>query len=85
MPCDFTQSAFVVSRKVGNAVCRNLVKRRLRALFYDYSKQLPKASYLWIAKPQIVNSGFSTIALEMERLGELAIKTPNKGKRCSTN
>lgn len=82
MPCDVTQSAFVVSRKIGNAVCRNLVKRRLRALFNTYSVNFPKASYLWIAKPPIAETTFQNIATEMERLGELALKTLNKGNRC---
>ncbi|APF40995.1 ribonuclease P protein component [Neomicrococcus aestuarii] len=33
---------FIVSKKVGNAVTRNLVKRRLRALSADYVKQFPQ-------------------------------------------
>jgi ribonuclease P protein component len=80
MPNEFTQGAFVVSRKVGNAVCRNLIKRRLRALFHLRANHLPRASYLWIAKPTISSAGFDIIGLEMDRLSGLAIKALNKGR-----
>jgi ribonuclease P protein component len=45
------QLACAVSRKVGGAVVRNRVRRRLRALFADRSVALPSGAYLAIAGP----------------------------------
>lgn len=66
-----TQGAVVVSRRVGSAVIRNMVRRRLKEIF---RKELPSLMPgLWIvvtAKPPAASA--STVALRSEwlRLGK---------------
>ncbi len=64
---------FVVSRAVGNAVTRNLVKRRLRHLLRDRLQQLPAGSMLVVrALPAAARAGYAELAAEVDRtLGAL--------------
>ncbi|MCK9491776.1 MAG: ribonuclease P protein component [Sulfurimonas sp.] len=41
---------FTATKKIGNAVKRNRAKRRLRALFCEYSDSLKDATYIFVAK-----------------------------------
>ncbi|NMC83006.1 MAG: ribonuclease P protein component [Armatimonadetes bacterium] len=52
---------FSVGRKVGNAVKRNLVKRRLRSAVLNAWDQLPEADMALIAKPALVEVDFATV------------------------
>lgn len=52
---------FSVGRKVGNAVQRNLVKRRLRSAVFNAWDQLPEADVALIAKPALANADFATV------------------------
>ncbi|WGW11784.1 ribonuclease P protein component [Saxibacter everestensis] len=61
---------FVVSKAVGNAVARNLVKRRLRAIVARHRDQLPGGAMLVIrALPGAADAAFGD--LEVEVLGGL--------------
>ena len=56
--------SFVAKRKIGNAVKRNKIKRRLRNIMNDASKEISinlNYSYLVIAKPSMLNSKFNDI------------------------
>jgi ribonuclease P protein component len=44
---------FTATKKIGNAVKRNRAKRRLRALFCEYSPLLKDATYIFVAKQSI--------------------------------
>ena len=56
--------SFVVKKKIGNAVKRNKIKRRLRNIINEATKKMPlnfKYSYLVIAKPTMLNSDYTKI------------------------
>ncbi len=51
---------FVVSKRLGNAVTRNRIKRRLRHAVMSQELQ-PGNDYVIIAKKQIVEAGYPTL------------------------
>ena len=56
--------SFVTQKKLGNAVKRNKIKRRLRNIMNDAIKKISinlDYSYLVIAKPTMLNNGFKDI------------------------
>ena len=56
--------SFVTKKKIGNAVIRNKIKRRLRNIMNDATKKISinlKYSYLVIAKPTMLNNEFNNI------------------------
>ena len=56
--------SFVTKKKIGNAVKRNKIKRRLRNIVNDAVKQISvnlNYSYLVIAKPSMLNNEFKNI------------------------
>jgi ribonuclease P protein component len=56
--------SFVTKKKIGNAVKRNKIKRRLRNIFNDAVKKISikfEYSYLVIAKSTMLNSNFKDI------------------------
>ena len=56
--------SFSVKKKIGNAVCRNKIKRRLRSIVNDAVKKVSiklNYSYLVIPKQNIINSEFKNI------------------------
>ena len=56
--------SFVTKKKLGNAVNRNKIKRRLRNIMDDAVKKISLKydySYLVIAKPTMLNSDFKII------------------------
>jgi ribonuclease P protein component len=59
---------FVVSKAVGPAVTRNLVKRRLRHLCRDRVADLPAGSLLVVrALPPAAHAGYAELAAELDR------------------
>ena len=56
--------SFVAKKKIGNAVKRNKIKRRLRNILNDATKKISiklNYSYLVIAKPTMLNNEFNNI------------------------
>ena len=56
--------SFVAKKKIGNAVKRNKIKRRLRNIMNDAIRKISiklHYSYLVIAKPPMLNSEFNNI------------------------
>ena len=67
--------SFVTKRKIGNAVKRNKIKRRLRNIMNDAHKKISinfNYSYLVIAKSTMLNNDFKkikeTLFLEFEKI-----------------
>ena len=56
--------SFVTKKKIGNAVKRNKIKRRLRNIINDATKEITlkfNYSYLVIAKPSMLNNEYRNI------------------------
>ena len=56
--------SFVVKKKIGNAVKRNKIKRRLRNIINEATRKMTlnlKYSYLVIAKPTMLNNEYTII------------------------
>ena len=56
--------SFVTKKKIGNAIKRNKIKRRLRNIINDAVKQISikfDYSYLVIAKPTMLNNEYTII------------------------
>ena len=67
--------SFSVKKKIGNAVKRNKIKRRLRSIMNDATKKISinfDYSYLVISKPSMLNNDFKnikeTLFQEFERI-----------------
>ena len=67
--------SFVTKKKIGNAVKRNKIKRRLRNIMYDACKKISinlNYSYLVIAKSTMLNNEFKkikeTLFLEFDKI-----------------
>ena len=67
--------SFVTKKKIGNAIKRNKIKRRLRNIMNDAFKKISiklNYSYLVIAKPTMLNNEFNnikeTLFQEFERI-----------------
>ena len=73
---------FVVSKRVGNAVTRNLVKRRLREIMrqLDRAERLDAGhDYLIIVRPTVATVPFATLSESVEGLlGRAKLLSPTK-------
>ena len=59
---------FSVSNKVGHAVKRNKLKRRLRAVLRELTPRLNAAQIVLVASPSAVELSFIDLRREVERL-----------------
>ena len=62
------QVGFSVSKKVGNAVTRNLVKRRLRECFRPYLGDVKNGLYVIVARPSAAEATFQSLKKDMRYL-----------------
>ena len=67
--------AYSIGKRVGTAVVRNKVKRRLRSLVEEYSCQMPCGDYLVIVSPRAVERDFEELRSELREV------LPLKGKQ----
>ena len=63
-----TQVGFSVSKKVGNAVTRNLVKRRLRECFRPYLGDVKTGLYVIVARPSAAEATFQSLQRDVRYL-----------------
>lgn len=62
------QVGFSVSKKVGNAVTRNLVKRRLRECFRPYLGDVKTGLYVIVARPSAAEATFQSLQRDVRYL-----------------
>lgn len=66
IPEDLFAVGIVVSKKVGKAVVRNKVKRRIRAFLRENTSQLPtNLKIIIITKPEAATASWQEIKLEL--------------------
>lgn len=74
-PTEHSKVGFTASKKVGNAVKRNLAKRRMRALVRIFTPLLKSGTYIIVAKEPIIDADFSKLQKEFryacKRVGAL--------------
>jgi len=59
---------FTATKKIGNAVKRNRAKRRLRALFCDYSSNLRDGYYIFVAKQSIIEVSYLNLQKDFKKV-----------------
>jgi ribonuclease P protein component len=77
--------AYAVSKKVGNAVQRNLLRRRMRAIVADRSGELPVGAYLVRSGPTGPALDFNELKVAMSRAIEKATNRPAPGSRSAAS
>ena len=72
---------FSVSKKVGKAVTRNKVKRRLRECFRPYLGDVKTGLYVIVARPAAAEAAFSALQKDMRYLLKKHEALKNPGAR----
>lgn len=65
---DTKKVGFTATKKIGNAVKRNRAKRRLRALFLEYSSLLKDGTYIFVAKQTISETTHQKLKSDFEKV-----------------
>lgn len=59
---DYPRVGFTVTKKIGNAVTRNLIKRRLKAIYRENLQCLkPGYDYVFVVKKEAVTIDYKTL------------------------
>jgi ribonuclease P protein component len=69
--------AYAIGRRVGGAVVRNRLRRRLRAIVAELAPELVPGAYLVGAAPEAASLSFG----ELKAIVSHALKAVGKGKR----
>ena len=77
--------AYAVSRKVGTAVQRNLLRRRMRAIVADRATDLPAGAYLVRSGPEGPALEFRELKVAMSRAMEKATNRDEPGTGATRN
>jgi ribonuclease P protein component len=59
---------FTATKKVGNAVKRNRAKRRMRAMFYEFSNSLKDGTYIFVAKIGIFETSHEKLHNDFKKI-----------------
>lgn len=59
---------FTATKKIGNAVKRNRAKRRLRALFCEYSNSLKDGTYIFVAKQSLNETTHENLIKDFKKI-----------------
>lgn len=69
LPQESTQKVgFTATKKLGNAVKRNRAKRRMRALFSEFSPHLKEGSYVFVAKAALFEASYENLKNEFQKV-----------------
>jgi ribonuclease P protein component len=83
-----TRLGITVTRKIGNAVARNRIKRLVREVFRQHRQQLPSGlDLVWVAKQGAAEADYASVLADFEALlrrKELASTSPGRGERRSS-
>ena len=69
-----------LSRKTGNAVTRNLYKRRILHIWRELLPGLRTSKYVIVAGPEIRKASFQDLKTDLERTARVFMKAP-KGEQ----
>lgn len=59
---------FTATKKIGNAVKRNRAKRRMRALFCEFSSSLQNGTYIFVAKQPLIETPYEKLQQDFEKV-----------------
>ena len=76
---DRSEVAYAVSRKVGNAVQRNLLRRRMRAIMAERVADVPAGAFLVCSGPEGPALDFHELKVAMSRAIDKATNTGPSG------
>ncbi len=75
---DATRIGISVGKKLGNAVCRNKIKRQIRAMVDQVFTFEEPDDYIIIARPGFEGKDFATLKAQLAKARERALKPETK-------